>query len=210
MFIKSLTSEVAIWPAPRYDIDAGAPLTPTSRDGYIDGAAMSAAERKRIYAFRYNVYAEQMARPNVDDADHQSKLLHDTLDPTAYHFTVERHGLVVGAMRGNLFGDLPQAHPYRHAARADYDLDSFLACSPDGVAFTSRLIIDPAHRNGPVLQRLLAMSYAAGLDKQVDFNFFHWSISTSASAIGALPTASSIRPSATGCRWSSSCVTWRI
>jgi len=149
------------------------PMDPLAKGegAYVFGVAKTAAERKAVYAFRYQVYAEKMGRPNISDADHRQKIITDALDDSGCHFWVKHEGRIVGAIRAHRIRGFGDGHPFGEDAREHYGMEPFLAASPDGVAFSSRLIIDPDHRNGPVLNLLLAETYKAGLKNGIRFGF---------------------------------------
>lgn len=157
-----------------FDIEGNETTSPGKKN-YLFGVAASAAERQDVYAFRYRVYAEKMNRPDIIDADHTRKIIYDGLDDSACHFTVSQKGDIVGAMRIHRIRGFGDGHPFTEADSDRYKIDSFLAASPDGIVFSSRLIIDPDHRRGPVLNKLLTKVFEAALRDGVHFGFVHCS-----------------------------------
>ncbi len=154
-------------PAPDVGPQAG------SESKYVFDIAASEEERREVFAFRYNVYAEKMGRPDIGDADHEKKVIEDSLDDSGCHFTVKYEGVIVGALRIHRIRAANPDQPFDKEERDHYKLDPFMAASPDGVAFSSRLIIDPDHRHGHVLNKLLSKSYETGLNNGIDFVFVH-------------------------------------
>lgn len=142
---------------------------------YVFGVARTAEERKRVYAFRYSVYAEKMNRPNITDADHAEKIIYDVMDDSGCHFYVEYEGNIVGALRSHRIRLSNPDVPFSQRERDLYQLEPFMEAAPEGVAFSSRLIIDPEHRNGPVLNKLLMQTYEAALRSEIHFGFVHCS-----------------------------------
>ncbi len=141
------------------------------RPKYVFGAASGEDDLQEIFTFRYRVYAEKMGRRYIRDADHRARTIRDDLDEAGCHFTVKHQGRLVGSVRGHLIKNFAPDHPFRKEAREQYALEPFVAAYPDGIGFSSRLIIDPDHRQGPVLNRLLVHSFEAGLRNGVHFGF---------------------------------------
>ncbi len=146
--------------------------SPGKRDSkYIFGAASGEDDLLDIFEFRYRVYAEKMGRRDISDADHHKKIIQDGLDDAGCHFTIKHQDRLVGSVRGHLIRNFAPDHPFRKKSLEQYKLAPFVAAFPGGIGFSSRLIIDPDHRQGPVLNRLLVHSFEAGLKNGVHFGF---------------------------------------
>ncbi len=102
-----------------------------------------------IYAFRYNIYENEMNR-NDQYSDHRKKIIKDRLDDFAYNIAALKDGEIVGAVRVNFAGDGDPGF-YRDF----YELESVGEDYPDKVSYSTRLMV---HRNerGRLLPVLLS------------------------------------------------------
>ena len=119
-----------------------------------------------LYAFRYRIYVEEMARPQKY-ADHAKRRICDPLDDCGYNIVaLDAAGQISGCVRVNLARD----------GALDYysDLLGLKAVGAEHPATTSvctRLMILPEHRGTTLATRLSCASFELGLNYGVVWNF---------------------------------------
>lgn len=132
--------------------------------------AETEAEKQRIYAFRYNVYVDELQKNQLSAADHRNKILHDKLDETGLLFYAEVNGEIVATLRANI-GSSDMFSEYH---LNNYALEPFIdKFKPSNLSFTSRLMVARHKRGSSVLARLLGHSYRYGLEHGVRLDFCH-------------------------------------
>jgi GNAT superfamily N-acetyltransferase len=123
-------------------------------------------ELDALYAFRYRIYVEEMARPQKY-ADHAARRIRDPLDDRGYNIVAwDPAGQISGCVRINLARD----------GALDYysDLLGLKAVGAEHPATTSvctRLMILPEHRGSALATRLSCAAFDLGLNHGVVWNF---------------------------------------
>lgn len=123
-------------------------------------------DRHRVFRFRYEIYVEEMARPQTY-ANHAERIVEEPLDETGHIYLAEdEQGRVVGTVRSNYgcntdFGCYEEFYQLRRAG------DSY----PDRVSITTKLMVAPAHRQGTLGARLSMATYRDGITNGILFDF---------------------------------------
>lgn len=127
--------------------------------------ADSTEELEAIYRFRYQVYVEEMQRPQKD-ADHANRRIEDSLDRTGFNLAAWSGSRVVGVARANLArdGDLGDYGEF-------YDLGSVGTDHPWRTSITTRLMVAPEHRHTMLPMMLVLACYRLGLENSIRWNF---------------------------------------
>jgi hypothetical protein len=129
--------------------------------------AESAAERERLYRFRYRVYVEELEL-DPPEADHARKSLSDPLDGPGRSWVILDGDEVVGALRTLHLPDVPDPAPLVAKFGLGPALDAF---GPVAVGTTSRFMLDPRLRGGIVVFRLMQAAYEDGRARGVRLNY---------------------------------------
>jgi hypothetical protein len=127
--------------------------------------AESAADRARVFRFRYRIYVEEMGRTQKH-ADHARRTIEEPFDATAHLLLAEAAGEIVGTLRANFaretdLGYYPELFGMTTVARA----------FPDAVSLTTKLMICPAHRSGTLAVRLALAMYEHGTSRGIRHDF---------------------------------------
>src|ERR1700722_15434061 len=128
-------------------------------------AAERPEELDAVYRFRYKIYVEEMNRKK-NYADHARRLIQDPLDPLSINLVAWKGPEVIGAIRNNAAEDGPLGQ-----YEAFYDMRVVGDDHPTGTSITTRLMLAPEHRRGPLAIRLATASYQIGLEKNIRWNF---------------------------------------
>lgn len=134
------------------------------------GIALTTAEKKEIYHFRYQIYAEEMSK-HLEDMDYDNELLHDELDEWTFLLYAKIGSRIIGTARINIgtIADFPEKVVDILAMKTfqnfinDYDNHKF--------AYVTKLMVAPAHRSSSVLYLLIARCYELCYLNQVQFAF---------------------------------------
>ena len=119
-----------------------------------------------LYAFRYRIYVEEMARPQKY-ADHPARRIRDPLDDRAYNIVAwDRKGRIAGCVRVNLAREGGLDY-YSHLL----GLAAVGAEHPFATSVCTRLMIAPEYRSSTLATRLSGASFDLGLDHGVVWNF---------------------------------------
>lgn len=115
--------------------------------------------RERVYSFRYEIYVQEMKRPQ-QYADHERRRIEDPLDGRGIVLAAldPKSRAVIGTVRTNFLrlGSLPLYSSL-------YGLDGLANHDAERTSVTTRLMVAAALRNSPVAVRLATMLYAVGL-----------------------------------------------
>lgn len=134
--------------------------------------AHSVGELAALYQFRYQIYVEEMGRPQKY-ADHGQRLICDPLDETAYNVLALDCGKIVGCVRVNLARDGALEY-YNNILKMDIDRDLY----PEHVSLCTRLMIDKSYRKSNLAVRLSLECFDIGLQQGSATNFIdcndHW------------------------------------
>ena len=127
--------------------------------------AESEEEREAIYRFRYQVYVEEMHRPQKD-ADDVARRIEDALDATAFNIAAWKGRTVVGVARANFArnGGLGMYEEF-------YDMNSVGVDHPWRTSITTRLMVAPEHRHSMLPMMLVIACYRLGLTNNIRWNF---------------------------------------
>ena len=129
--------------------------------------AETCAEKERIYAFRYQIYVDEMGKKKLACADASKKILRDDLDDDAVLYYVEADGELAGTLRVNI-GAVPAVLSHY---REPYRLDRFAEWEPSLLSFSSRLMVSKRLRGSRTLYHLLTAAYEVDLRRGVRFDF---------------------------------------
>lgn len=102
-------------------------------------------------------------------ADHEEKLLMDSLDKSATLLNAEVDGELVGTLRIN-WGHLRETID---SVWEPFSLSRFQSYQPNSFSFCSRLMMAPKFRTSGIFISLLRAAYCLGLEKGVLLNFIH-------------------------------------
>jgi GNAT superfamily N-acetyltransferase len=127
--------------------------------------AASPEELEAVYRFRYRIYVEEMHRKQLY-ADHERRLIQDPLDPFSINLVAWKGSEVIGAIRNNAAEDGPLGQ-----YEAFYEMHAVGNDHPTRTSITTRLMLAPEHRRGPLAIRLANASYQIGLERNVRWNF---------------------------------------
>lgn len=128
--------------------------------------ATSDAELEALYAFRYRIYVEEMARPQKY-ADHTTRRIRDPVDNCGHNIVAwDAEGQISGCVRVNLARD----------GALDYysgllGLKAVGAEHPAATSVCTRLMILPKYRGSTLATRLSCASFDFGLDRGIVWNF---------------------------------------
>jgi len=134
------------------------------------GIAITPAEKRELYHFRYQIYIEEMSK-HLEDTDYTNKLLYDELDEWAILLYAKIGSELIGTARIN-FGTLAQ---FPQEVVDFLSLDAFQDFHTEhgdhNFAYAAKLMVAPSHRNSPVLYLLIAKCYELFCSNQVQFAF---------------------------------------
>ncbi len=125
----------------------------------------SQAEQEALYAFRYEVYVEEMRRVQKH-ADHARRRIADPLDDTAHNFIALSDGKVVGCVRINFAADGGLDY-YRDLLNMAVLVGEY----PAGVSLCTRLMVASYLRGGTLALRLCRAAYRFAFAQQMRWNF---------------------------------------
>ena len=129
------------------------------------------AQRREVFAFRYEVYVNEMGRRGHIVGDRHEPLLYDVLDETAYIYGAYDNGQLVGTLRGNLVREFTPEAPMPQWLADIYGLQPFLDHRADGVGFSSRLMVAQDRRGSTALGALVRHAYEVAMSRDVEFLF---------------------------------------
>jgi predicted GNAT family N-acyltransferase len=123
--------------------------------------------KRRIYRFRYRIYIEEMGKP-YQNADHQNKLLTDSLDQKCTLLYAEKNNKIIGTVRINWGADQETMNYFDNS---DFALDRFRSFPDSRFSLNSRLMLSADFRNTLLGKNLAEASYRLGRERQIFFNF---------------------------------------
>lgn len=126
--------------------------------------AESESELLKLYQFRYSIYVEEMNRPQ-HDANHDEKIIRDSLDPAALNLIAIEKDEVVGAFRVNLAsrGSLGGYDQF-------YEMPRYSGGSP-AVSIATRFMVASRYRQSNLAVSLCVAAFEIGLINGVDYCF---------------------------------------
>lgn len=138
------------------------------KDREVIQIAQTTQAKEAIYAFRYQVYVEEMGKPYVT-ADHERRQLYDELDELSLLLYVTVGAELAGTLRLS-WG----AHPRVAAAYQElFAWRLFERYPSNTLSVTSRLAVAPQWRRTRVTPLLFQTAYELGAAKGDNFNFIH-------------------------------------
>lgn len=128
--------------------------------------AESAAERQRVFRFRYEIYVEEMQRPQTY-ADHDTCTIEEPFDATGHIFFAEDEtGRVVGTVRTNFGRDTDFGY-YREL----YGMSCLGRHTPEQASISTKFMIAPHLRKGTLAVRLASYGVEFNLKHGILFDF---------------------------------------
>lgn len=118
----------------------------------------SAAERDRLFEFRYRIYVEE-ARIPTSQADHATRRLKDPLDECSTSYVMLDEEQIAGELRVTWLGDVPEPTEITRTFGMRPAIDAF---GPEAICKTSRFILDPKWRQGTAIYLLMETAYEEG------------------------------------------------
>jgi len=122
--------------------------------------AESDAERESIFRFRYRVFAEHLARKDLDGADHDAGILTDMLDAVSTHYYVGAPGQPIAALTISPLGNdalSPELAEFLDLARLAE------AAPLAQIIFANWLLVDPSEAGSATVTALMAAVSANAL-----------------------------------------------
>lgn len=141
-----------------------------TEESIILGIAITSAEKREIYHFRYQVYVEEMSK-HLDKVDTVNKLLYDEFDEWGTLLFVKIGSKLIATARINIgtVDDFPREET------AVLSLDAFQDCPTERenhqFAFVTKIMVAPAHRSSQAFYLLIAKCYELCCGSQVQFMF---------------------------------------
>lgn len=138
--------------------------TVDSHPNLVVRVAKTQVEREDIYRFRYEHYVVGMGRDKTV-ADHQNKMLVDSLDDTAVQIGAYYGDELVGCARVNFscYTELPEDELY--------GFSEYEAQYPGKLSLTSKVIVAPAHRGTRIFLKLARQCCEEAGRRQMQRNF---------------------------------------
>lgn len=118
--------------------------------------ATTPEDRERIFGFRYQVYVEEMRRPQKH-ADPLRRRIEEPYDATAHLFLAEVDGGIAGTARMNFVRDSDLGY---YGELLGFDAIPSAELSRSSV--TTKLMVGPEHRSGTLATRLALAVFAHG------------------------------------------------
>jgi 7-keto-8-aminopelargonate synthetase-like enzyme len=113
-------------------------------------SVVTSEEQDLVYRFRYAVYVEEKRR-NIASADHERRLINDSLDTSARIIAAfDSSGKVVGSLRVNLLRE-SNVGPFRER----YQLGQLSSGEAASASVSTRYVISRDHRNGALAIRMV-------------------------------------------------------
>ncbi len=123
-------------------------------------------EREAVYAFRYQVYVDEMGKP-MDEADHERRIVRDPADESGSIFVAYEDGELVGTLRVNIGLESMLGDP----RLGIYDLHMFDDGDPAQFAFASRFMLRSDYRGSLAAHRLSVAALEASIAENVRLCF---------------------------------------
>lgn len=128
--------------------------------------ALTPAEREAVYAFRYQVYVDEMGKP-MAEADHERRMVKDAADDSGLVFAAYEDGELVGTLRVNIGLESMLGDP----RLGIYDLHLFDDSDPARFAFASRFMLRRDYRGSMAAHKLSITALEAALAEDVRLCF---------------------------------------
>lgn len=143
--------------------------TETSESSIKIGVAMTPAEKKEIYHFRYQIYVEEMSR-HFAEVDYDNQLLYDDMDEWSTLLYAKIGSKIIATKRITIgtIADFPQK-VIDFLSLETFDKRSTMGS--EEFAFITKVMVAPAHRGSPVLYLLMAKCYEICCYNHIQFIF---------------------------------------
>lgn len=138
------------------------------KDNEVIQIAQTTQEKEALYAFRYQVYVEEMGKPYAN-ADHERRLLYDELDELSLLLYVTVGAELAGTVRISWGTHQRVAAAYQEL----FAWHLFGRYPLNTLSVTSRLAVAPRWRRTRVTPLLFQTAYELGAAKGDKFNFIH-------------------------------------
>jgi hypothetical protein len=132
--------------------------------------ATTAAEKMKIYRFRYRVYVEEMAMQLLS-ANHNKKLVRDEMDEKGLLLYATVGSEIVGTQRINIGTPADFPPDLVQILSLDRFQRFFSGHTRQTLAYTSKLMVAQPYRNSAVLHLLTTKGYEMYCHYRVPFNF---------------------------------------
>lgn len=131
--------------------------------------ATTLEEKKRIYQFRYQVYVDEM-RKQPKDANHQERILSDSLDDTATLFYIAQADQIIATLRRNFLDSSSLPEPLSQI----FAIPQFASAFPkSALSLSSRLMVAPEWRNSATVGAIILEAYRDARNRGIQFDFLH-------------------------------------
>lgn len=139
------------------------PLQKERNRDYIIKTVRDESSRKEIYRFRYSVYIEEMNR-NCK-ADHENKVIIDSLDDTGVLLGAYRQNLLTSPATPQLVGTCRANFSYNcdFEHRELYAFDQLERDYPKSVMFATKMMVRQEYRGTPLFLDLAKQIYVTSL-----------------------------------------------
>jgi len=144
--------------------------TEASENSITIGIAITPAEKREIYHFRYQTYVEEMSK-HLEDIDYVNKLLYDELDEWTILLYAKIGSTIIATTRLNI-GTL-EDFPLKLAEILSLDdfQGSYKENDNQKFAFITKVMVAPSHRSSPALYLLIVKCYELCGNNGVQFGF---------------------------------------
>lgn len=132
--------------------------------------AQTTAEKEAIFQFRYNVYVREMDKHRID-VDTYHKMISDVLDDWSINIYAETNGVVIGVNRLNIAPAKKFPKDIANFLNLDHFINLGGLAENENVTFMTKLMVDKAYRNSPLLYSLLSKSYELFSEYDIQFGF---------------------------------------
>jgi len=144
--------------------------TATSESSIKIGVAITPAEKKEIYHFRYQIYVEEMSR-HFAEVDYDNQQLYDDMDEWSMLLYAKIGSKIIATKRITIgtIADFPQK-VIDFLSLETFDKRSHMSSAQE-FAFITKVMVAPAHRGSPVLYLLMAKCYEICCLNHIQFIF---------------------------------------
>ncbi len=129
--------------------------------------AETAEERRRVFAFRYRIYVDEMGI-RTPEADTKARLLSDPLDERAVLWMLTDGDDVLGTLRVLALRDLPEPGPLIERYAIGRAVEAF---GEEAICISGRFMLDSDLRRGTAILRLLRAAFQDALARGIRLNY---------------------------------------
>ncbi len=123
-------------------------------------------ERERVYSFRYRTQIDRNGGSSIY-ADHDSKMIKDELDDSAFHLFLMANGSIVAAVRVNS----ASTSPFSKQDVARFQFEKFAEYGRNALSMTSRLVMVGSPQQSQMAAVLLGAAYKIVRNNGSRFDF---------------------------------------